>query len=134
MSNFFIPRHRQPELWWTFNATLEDWFDEFAGMANIINKFAGIPLEELRGTRVPFLRIGWNTQLIMMKEFGFLYDSSMVPPKSDPPIWPYTFDFRIPHKCAGSLQKCPSRSFPGMWEMVMNPLDIEVRKTKQLDL
>ncbi|XP_074602962.1 chitin and LDLR binding deacetylase 3 [Brevipalpus obovatus] len=117
--------HRQPELWWTFNATIEDWFDEFAGMANIINKFAGIPLEEIRGTRVPFLRIGWNTQLIMMREFGFLYDSSMVPAKSDPPLWPYTFDFRIPHKCSGSRQKCPSRSFPGMWEMVMNPLDIE---------
>jgi len=96
-------------------------------MANIINKFAGIPLDEIRGVRVPFLRIGWNTQLIMMREFGLLYDSSMVPAKSDPPLWPYTFDFRIPHKCSGSRQKCPSRSFPGMWEMIMNPLDIEVK-------
>lgn len=58
--------HRSPELWWTFNATMEDWFDEFAGMANIINRFAGIPLDELRGTRVPFLRVGWNTQFIMV--------------------------------------------------------------------
>ena len=62
----FIFSHRQPELWWTFNATMEDWFDEFAGMANIINRFAGIPLDELRGTRVPFLRVGWNTQFIMV--------------------------------------------------------------------
>ncbi len=46
---------------------MEDWFDEFAGMANIINRFAGIPLDELRGTRVPFLRVGWNTQFIMVK-------------------------------------------------------------------
>lgn len=45
---------------------MEDWFDEFAGMANIINRFAGIPLDELRGTRVPFLRVGWNTQFIMV--------------------------------------------------------------------
>ena len=58
--------HKQPELWWTFNATMEDWFDEFAGMANIVNRFAGIPLDELRGTRVPFLRVGWNTQFIMV--------------------------------------------------------------------
>lgn len=61
-----------------------------------------------------------------MKEFGFLYDSSMVAPKSDPPLWPFTLDFRIPHKCHGSRQRCPSRSFPGMWEMIMNPLDVEV--------
>jgi hypothetical protein len=117
--------HKQPELWWTFNATMEDWFDEFAGMANIVNRFAGIPLDELRGTRVPFLRVGWNTQFIMMKEFGFLYDSSMVAPRSDPPLWPFTLDYRIPHKCHGSRQRCPSRSFQGTWEMIMNPFDIE---------
>lgn len=64
-------------------------------MANIIHKFAGIPLDELRGTRVPFLRVGWNTQFIMMKEFGFLYDSSMVAPKSEYPLWPYSLDFRF---------------------------------------
>jgi len=125
--------HKQPELWWTYNATIEDWFDEFAGMANIINRFAGIPLDELRGVRVPFLRVGWNTQLIMMKEFGFLYDSSMVAPKSDPPLWPYTLDYRIPHKCVGSRQKCPSRSFPGMWEMIMNPMDIEGHTCAMVD-
>lgn len=62
-----------------------------------------------------------------MKEFGFLYDSSMVAPRSDPPLWPFTLDYRIPHKCHGSRQRCPSRSFNGMWEMIMNPFDIEVR-------
>jgi hypothetical protein len=61
-----------------------------------------------------------------MKEFGFLYDSSMVAPRSDPPLWPFTLDYRIPHKCHGSRQRCPSRSFNGMWEMIMNPFDIEV--------
>uniref|UniRef100_T1JZN8 Uncharacterized protein n=1 Tax=Tetranychus urticae TaxID=32264 RepID=T1JZN8_TETUR len=112
----------------------EDWNVDAAGMNFIIYIHGGLPLDELRGTRVPFLRVGWNTQMIMMKEFGFLYDSWVVPPKSDPPIWPYTFDFRIPHKCAGSLQKWPSRSFPGMWEMAMNPLDIEVNYTPLLGL
>ena len=61
-----------------------------------------------------------------MKEFGFLYDSSMVAPRSDPPLWPFTLDYRIPHTCHGSRQRCPSRSFQGMWEMIMNPFDIEV--------
>uniref|UniRef100_T1KA79 Uncharacterized protein n=1 Tax=Tetranychus urticae TaxID=32264 RepID=T1KA79_TETUR len=50
---------------------IEDWFDEFSGT----------PLEEISRTRIPFLRIGWNTQLIRMREFGFLHDSSMVPTK-----------------------------------------------------
>ena len=44
----------------------------------------------------------------MMKEFGFVYDSSIPAPLSDPPLWPYTLDYKIPHKCIGD-RKCPSR-------------------------
>ena len=43
-----------------------------------------------------------------MKEFGFVYDSSIPAPLSDPPLWPYTLDYKIPHKCIGD-RKCPSR-------------------------
>lgn len=92
------------------------------GQANIINRFAGVRMEELRGMRVPFLRVGWNRQFLMMKEFGFVYDSSMVAPFSDPPLWPYTLDHKMPHSCTGNRQNCPSRSYPGIWEMVMNQL------------
>lgn len=31
--------HRGPEEWWSSNATIEDWFDEMVGLANIINKY-----------------------------------------------------------------------------------------------
>jgi hypothetical protein len=82
--------------------------------ANIINRFGGVKIEKIRGLRVPFLKPGWNRQFLMMKEFGFVYDSSIPAPLSDPPIWPYTLDFKIPHKCIGR-RKCPSRSFPGLW-------------------
>ena len=44
----------------------------------------------------------------MMKEFGFVYDSSIPAPLSDPPLWPYTLDYKMPHKCIGD-RKCPSR-------------------------
>ena len=47
-------------------------------------------------------------QFLMMKEFGFVYDSSIPAPLSDPPLWPYTLDYKIPHKCIGD-RKCPSR-------------------------
>ena len=55
----------------------------------------------------PYLR-----QFLMMREFGFVYDSSIAAPVSDPPLWPYTLDYQIPHKCLGQ-RRCPSRSFPG---------------------
>lgn len=74
------------------------------GQANIINKFANVRMEDLRGMRVPFLRVGWNRQFLMMKEFGFVYDSSMVAPFSNIPLWPYTLDFKMPHTCTGNNQ------------------------------
>ncbi|KAG1656917.1 hypothetical protein GQR58_023695 [Nymphon striatum] len=117
--------HRTPELWWSGNATLEDWFDEFAGQANIINKFGNIRMEDLRGIRVPFLRVGWNKQFLMMKDFGFIYDSTMVAPFQNPPLWPYTLDYRMPHKCVGASNNCPSQAFPGIWELPMNQLELE---------
>jgi hypothetical protein len=42
-------RHRTPERWWSENATIEDWFDEMVGMANIVNRFGGVAMEDLRG-------------------------------------------------------------------------------------
>ena len=142
ISRIFL--HFIPESWWEGNATIEDWFDEMVGQANIINRFGGIKMEDIRGIRVPCkfffkekypfhvniciinyhffgfshkisdLKPGWNRQFLMMKEFGFVYDSSIPAPLSDPPLWPYTLDYKIPHKCIGR-RKCPSRSFPGIW-------------------
>jgi hypothetical protein len=68
------------------------------GQANVVNKFGGVRLEEVRGLRAPYLKSGGNRQFAMMREFGFLYDSSLVAPISDPPLWPYTLDYRIPHR------------------------------------
>lgn len=31
------------------NATIEDWFDEMVGEANIINRFAGVRMEDIKG-------------------------------------------------------------------------------------
>ena len=95
--------HRGPEEWWGKNATIEDWFDEMVGQANIINRFGGVDMEDIRGLRVPFLSVGWNRQFLMMREFGFVYDSSIPAPVSDPPLWPYTLDYKIPHKCIGEI-------------------------------
>ncbi|GAV02036.1 hypothetical protein RvY_12649 [Ramazzottius varieornatus] len=113
--------HRQPEKWWS-NASKDEYTAEFEGQRSILSQFANIPMSEVKGLRVPFLRPGWNAQFDMMTESGFLYDASLVAPPSTPPLWPYTLDYRMPHKCIGYEQKCPTRSHPGVWEMVMNQL------------
>jgi hypothetical protein len=58
---------------------------------------------QVRGMRAPFLRSGGNRQFAMMREFGFLYDASLVAPVSDIPLWPYTLDYRLPHRSVGTI-------------------------------
>ena len=73
----FLPC-RSPESWWDRNATIEDWFDEMVGQANIINRFGGVKMEDIRGVRVPFLKPGWNRQFLMMKViYGNIYNLSL---------------------------------------------------------
>merc|ERR1712047_52404 len=74
------------------------------------------------GLRAPYLRVGGNRQFTMMEEQAFLYDSSITAPLRNPPLWPYTMYFKMPHRCHGNLQNCPTRSH-AVWEMVMNELD-----------
>ncbi|XP_041982178.1 chitin deacetylase 1 [Aricia agestis] len=124
---------RGPEEWWSKNATVEDWFDEMVGQANIINRFGRVWMEDFRGLRVPFLSVGWNRQFLMMQEFGFVYDATVVAPLRDPPLWPYTLDYKIPHPCTGNNQYCPTRSYAGLWEMVINPLFNSNRTCATLD-
>ncbi|CAK1587046.1 unnamed protein product [Parnassius mnemosyne] len=113
---------RGPEEWWSKNATVEDWFDEMVGQANIINRFGKVWMEDFRGLRVPYLSVGWNRQFLMMQEFGFVYDATIVAPLSDLPYWPYTHDYKMPHGCARNNQYCPTRSYAGLWQMIINPL------------
>ena len=56
--------HRGPESFWSNNASIEDWFDEFVGQANIINRFGGIKMEDLWGELlVTTCYISWNHRL-----------------------------------------------------------------------
>ena len=72
-----LASHRQPETYWS-NASKEEYTTEFEGMRSILSQFANIPMSEVKGIRVPFLRPGWNAQFDMMTESGFLYDASIV--------------------------------------------------------
>lgn len=43
---------------------------------------------------------------MMMKEFGFVYDATVIAPANDKPYWPYTLDFKVPHECNGKSSIC----------------------------
>lgn len=114
--------HTNNETFWS-KASIDDWAREMAGSRIIAEKFANITDNSIVGLRAPYLRVGGNNQFTMMEEQAFLYDSTITAPLSNPPLWPYTLYFRMPHVCYGNLQNCPTRSH-AVWEMVMNELDM----------
>lgn len=90
-------RHNDDEQFWS-NAAVEDWAKEMAGMRIITEKYANLTDNSVVGLRSPYLRVGGNNQFTMMEEQAFLYDSSITAPLSNPPLWPYTMYFRMPHR------------------------------------
>jgi len=58
----------------------------------------------------------------MMADQFFVYDASIAAPLSRVPIWPYTLEYRMPHKCHGNGGNCPSRGHQ-VWELPINELD-----------
>ncbi|XP_068231479.1 chitin deacetylase 1 [Palaemon carinicauda] len=117
---FSISNKEDPEYW--THGSYDDWLTEMAGARLIIERFSNITDNSIIGVRAPFLRVGGNTQFEMMTDQLFIYDASITAPLSRMPLWPYTMYFRMPHKCHGNAQNCPSRSHP-VWEMVVNELD-----------
>ncbi|CAD7090070.1 unnamed protein product [Hermetia illucens] len=79
--------------------------------------------DEVVGMRAPFLKPGRNTQYKVIEDFGYIYDSSVTVPPVNVPVWPYTLDYKISHECKSGT--CPTRRFPGVWEVPLNAHYIE---------
>ncbi|GIY16962.1 chitin-binding type-2 domain-containing protein [Caerostris extrusa] len=109
--------NREPEDYWSI-ASNEEWVEEVIGVKEILHNFANVSREDILGMRAPFLKPGGNKMLEMIYDYGLDYDSSLAAPLSEVPLWPYTLDFRHPHKCLAA--NCPTRSFPGIWEFPLN--------------
>jgi len=117
----FSVTRRDDAQYWT-EGSYDDWLAEMAGARLIIERFANITDGSVIGVRAPYLRVGGNTQFQMMNDQFFVYDSSIAAPLSRVPVWPYTLLYRMPHKCHGNGNNCPSRSQP-IWELPINELD-----------
>merc|ERR1711892_339961 len=114
---FSVTNSEEPEYW--ENGSYDTWLLEMAGNRQIIEQFADIKDGTVIGVRAPYLKVGGDTQFKMMNDTYFPYDSSITAPLSKVPVWPYTLDYRIPHKCHGN---CPKEAWP-IWEMPINELD-----------
>jgi len=117
---FSITNNEDPKYWTEGN--YDTWLGEMAGARLIVERFANITDGTVVGVRAPYLRVGGNEQFEMMSDQFFLYDSSITAPLSRVPIWPYTLQYRMPHKCHGNAKNCPSRAHD-IWEMPINELD-----------
>merc|ERR1719334_1938744 len=111
-----------PNSWYWSNMVMEDYVEEFDSARLIAERYANLTQGEILGMRVPAGRVGGNQQFQMAVDYGFLYDSSMAAPRGDVPLWPYTLEHRMPHKCLGTDQFCPTKNFT-VWEMVLNSMD-----------
>lgn len=105
---------RFPEKWWK-KASYKEWEQEIADERIMLNKLGQVNFKDVRGMRAPFLQIGGNTQFQMLQNNRFLYDSSMPVSEADPPVWPFTMDYPGTYRCI--RKPCPTRKFPGVWEV-----------------
>lgn len=184
--------HRLPEIWWTDKANYSEWVEEIIGMREIVLQLTNIngdsPVikrEDIVGMRAPYIKPGGDSMYQMVNDFGLLYSSSIVAPKSEYPLWPFTLDSKVPFDCAnvrnnkqqqqhssgssgqsshrssiisennysdgeqstnsgrirvkrqstfaGKSLKCPTKSYPGVWEVPLNPLTNEISTCHHLD-
>ena len=97
---------RLPIPWWA-NATEEEMTEEIAGMREILRKWGNVKAEDVKGYRAPYIQVGGNTEFKVLKDSGFLYESSM-PTRiiGDKPLWPYTLDYRSTQDCV--IPPCPT--------------------------
>lgn len=111
--------HRSPTTFWA-HAGYDGYVNEIEGMRKKLSKKSKIPHDAIKGMRVPFLQVGGDDQYQMLEDYGFKYDTSMVTGNlyrnSNPPVWPFTLDYP-PNSRTCSLTPCPTKSYPGLWEV-----------------
>jgi len=96
-------------------ADIDRWVKEIGGMKKILEIFAGIPAEDIKGFRAPYLKPGGDIMFDAMNQTGITYDSTLVAGENNPPIWPYTLEYKSSQDC--KVEKCPRNSHPGLWEV-----------------
>lgn len=107
--------------------TFPNMTEEIMGVRIWLNQTCGIPLEEMRGFRAPYLVHNPEVRSVIYRN-GLLYDSSIEEPVG--PFtpsgnfshrgWPYTMDDGIAQLCNWTYPAAmclPTERYPGLWEI-----------------
>lgn len=109
--------HQTPQTYWA-EANFNQMMKEFGDQRTQISHFANIPIEDVKGMRIPFLQMTGNSSFQMMAEAGLLYDSTWgTINEIDPGLWPYSLEFASTQECM--IPPCPTASIPKVWEVPM---------------
>ncbi|KOB56571.1 Chitin deacetylase 5a, partial [Operophtera brumata] len=109
--------HQTPQTYWA-EATYEDMQREFGDQRIQMAHFANIPIEQLKGIRIPFLQLAGNNSFQVIKDSGLTYDCSWPTISyTNPGLWPYTLDYASIQDCP--IPPCPTASIPGVWVQPM---------------
>ncbi|KAJ3067861.1 hypothetical protein HDU98_008952 [Podochytrium sp. JEL0797] len=84
-------------------------------------KYMGIPKDQIKGFRSPFLESSFAL-LSSARAAGLLYHSSTDQVVEQSP-WPYTMDYGFAYDCqTGKDCTVPSKAIPGLWDIPMGEL------------
>ncbi|XP_014663893.1 PREDICTED: uncharacterized protein LOC106806464 [Priapulus caudatus] len=108
--------HQSPASYWR-DAPQHVWQAEIADHRSTMQSLARINPADVKGMRAPYLQLGGNMQFAMLKDEGFQWDNSWPTQQMNPPMWPYTLDYRSTQECV--VPPCPTAAFPGVWEVPM---------------
>ncbi|XP_035454652.2 chitin deacetylase 8 [Spodoptera frugiperda] len=105
--------HQTPQTYWQ-EATYDDIKKEIADQRVQMAHFANIPLDSIKGVRLPFLQLAGDNSFKVMADYGLEYDCSWpTTTQTNPGLWPYTLDYRSTQDCV--VPPCPTSSIPGVW-------------------
>uniref|UniRef100_A0A2H1WQD6 SFRICE_013816 n=1 Tax=Spodoptera frugiperda TaxID=7108 RepID=A0A2H1WQD6_SPOFR len=105
--------HQTPQTYWQ-EATYDDIKKEIADQRVQMAHFANIPLDSIKGVRLPFLQLAGDNSFQVMADYGLEYDCSWpTTTQTNPGLWPYTLDYRSTQDCV--VPPCPTSSIPGVW-------------------
>ncbi|XP_026735424.1 uncharacterized protein LOC113499228 [Trichoplusia ni] len=109
--------HQTPQTYWA-TASYNSLKEEFADQRVLTSHFANIPMDAIKGVRLPFLQMSGDTSFQVMSDFGLVYDCSWITNNySDPALWPYTLEYKSTQDCV--VPPCPTASIPKTWVMPM---------------
>ncbi|AGE59899.1 polysaccharide deacetylase [Acanthocystis turfacea Chlorella virus TN603.4.2] len=89
---------------------------EMLGVRDLVHSKCGIPFEDMKGFRAPYLETNENVRKILYEDEYIEYDSTYNP--SDYTMAPFTMDSGLVKNSS-----VKSETWPGLWEIPVNPVE-----------